>query len=283
MVSSDRDDAVKEISRPRADFLARLVELKLATGLSCRNLEDPVRYSKSTISEKLTGRTRLDWDFVHYFVTACTARLGIECDLNAWRAEFDRMNRETWLANCRRHYLADTHVVDSPPPGRRGSVSVYYTGLPDLDTRLIRYGQAVVDWLISHWHGQSACAVLASPAGVVCTRRGTDRELDRRLERHHLAPGFSYAEEHALTNGIGTAAATGRTAYVVGEGHQAEELRDDACAAAVVRDPATNAIAGIVNLTCRLRDANPLLVTIAETTAQQIGTLLGEDRRIPAG
>ena len=92
-----------------------------------------------------------------------------------------------------------------------------------------------------------------------------------------LVPGFSYAEEFVGTNGIGTALEGGRPMHVFGHEHYAENLEDLACAGVPIHHPISGKTVGAVDLTCWRRDAGPLLMTLAKTTAVQIRQALLTD------
>ena len=109
-----------------------------------------------------------------------------------------------------------------------------------------------------------------------------DRELDRHLDSVKLAPGFSYAEESVGTNGIGTALEIGRPAHVFGHEHYAEKLEDLACAGVPIHHPISGKTVGAVDLTCWRKDADPLLIALARTTADQITQALLHRRAAPA-
>ena len=111
--------------------------------------------------------------------------------------------------------------------------------------------------------------------GVALSRLTADHDLERHLDRVQLAPGFSYAEEFAGTNGIGTALESGH-------GHYAEHLEDLACAAVPIRHPISGKAAGAVNLTSRRKDAGRLLIALAQSTARQFTQgLLNAPRKTP--
>ena len=112
---------------------------------------------------------------------------------------------------------------------------------------------------------------------MVLTRLTADHELDRHLDSVQLAPGFSYAEESVGTNGIGTALEGGRPMHVFGHEHYAENLEDLACAGVPIRHPISGKTLGAVDLTCWRKDADPLLITLAKTTADQITQALLTD------
>jgi transcriptional regulator of acetoin/glycerol metabolism len=104
-----------------------------------------------------------------------------------------------------------------------------------------------------------------------------DHDLDRHLDSVQLAPGFSYAEASVGTNGIGTALEGGRPMHVFGHEHYAENLEDLACAGVPIQHPISGKTVGAVDLTCWRRDAGPLLITLAKTTADQIRQALLTD------
>jgi transcriptional regulator of acetoin/glycerol metabolism len=92
----------------------------------------------------------------------------------------------------------------------------------------------------------------------------------RYLDGVQLAPGFSYAEDQVGTNGIGTALEGGQPMHVFGHEHYAENLEDLACAGVPIHHPITGKIVGAVDLTCWRKDADPLLIALVKTTADQI-------------
>jgi transcriptional regulator of acetoin/glycerol metabolism len=141
---------------------------------------------------------------------------------------------------------------------------------PDLDTPLTRSAMPVLRHLREHLDGQPISIILTDQAGLVLSRMDAGRALDSHLDRVNLAPGFSYAEEHVGTNGIGTALEGGRPMQVFGHEHYAEHLEDLACAGVPIHHPISGKTVGAVDLTCWRRDADPLLMTLARTTAGQI-------------
>ncbi|MGH8881712.1 MAG: hypothetical protein ACRD0P_30920, partial [Stackebrandtia sp.] len=267
------------------EFAAKLNRLKDECGASLSELstlmsDDRRFYPVSTIHDKLTGKTRPSWEFV----VACYSYAGWpDPDPEPWHEAYRRMKHgnDDPLAAQREQHLAGERVCAGGDlrtqihaswsrVGIKPHVTEHFAGEPSLDTPLLRYGQPVVHDLLDGWPGQSVSVVLADSDVVVCSRRSNDEQLDRRLKRHFLAPGHSYLETFAGTNGLGTAFASGETAWVIGSDHLAEELQDDACFAALVMDPRANEIAGLVNLTCRRDAAHRLMIPIVEQTARRI-------------
>ena len=149
-------------------------------------------------------------------------------------------------------------------------VELQYVRDPDLDTPLTRSAEPVLRRLREQLDGQPLSILLTDPAGLVLSRLTADAELERHLDRVQLAPGFSYAEAQVGTNGIGTALEAGRAMHVFGHEHYAENLEELACAGVPIRHPLSGKTVGALDLTCWRRDAGPLLVTLAKTTAEQI-------------
>ena len=149
-------------------------------------------------------------------------------------------------------------------------VTLPYVRDPNLDTPLTRNAMPVLRNLRQHLEGQPISVILTDAAGVVLSRMTADHDLERHLDGVQLAPGFSYAEEYVGTNGIGTALEGGQPAVVFGHEHYAEDLEDLACAGVPIHDPISGKAVGAVDLTCWRRDADPLLIALAKTTADQI-------------
>jgi len=156
-------------------------------------------------------------------------------------------------------------------------IELSYVRDPDLDTPLTRSAMPVLRHLRENVEGQPISVILTDPAGVVLARLTADRDLERHLDGVKLAPGFSYAEELVGTNGIGTALEGGQPAHVFGHEHYAENLEDLACAGVPIHHPITGKTVGAVDLTCWRKDADPLLVALVKTTADQITQALLTD------
>src|SRR5712691_6164004 len=191
----------------------------------------------------------------------------------------------TGLARARQRFLAaqplepgqvrDT-ILASWQRSRRwnvaaGHVDPCYVRDPDPDTPLTRSALPVLQSLLAEGlEGQPVSVILTDARSVVLCRLTADHDLERHLDSIQLAPGFSYAEEFAGTNGIGTALESGQAAHVFGHEHYAGQLVDLACAAVSIRHPVSGLTIGAVGLTCWRRDASWLLIALARSTAAQI-------------
>jgi len=150
------------------------------------------------------------------------------------------------------------------------NIKLHYIRDPDADTPLTHSALPVLRNLRENLDGQPISIILTDPAGVVLTRLVADHDLERHLDRVQLAPGFSYSEASVGTNGIGTALEGGRPMHVFGHEHYAENLEDLACAGVPIHHPISGNTVGAVDLTCWRKDAGPLLISLAKTTADQI-------------
>jgi transcriptional regulator of acetoin/glycerol metabolism len=151
-----------------------------------------------------------------------------------------------------------------------------YLRTPDLESSLARAAEPVLRHLHDQLDGQPISIVLTDSAGLVLLRYTGDHDLERHLDAIMLAPGFSYAEDIVGTNGIGTALESGGPAHVFGHEHYAERLEGMACAGVPIRDPVSGKTVGVIDLTCWRRDADPLMISLVQSTAGQINQAIGE-------
>jgi sigma-54 dependent transcriptional regulator, acetoin dehydrogenase operon transcriptional activator AcoR len=151
-----------------------------------------------------------------------------------------------------------------------------YLRTPDLESSLARAAEPVLRHLHDQLDGQPISIVLTDSAGLVLLRFTGDHDLERHLDSIMLAPGFSYAEDIVGTNGIGTALESGGPAHVFGHEHYAERLEGMACAGVPIKDPVSGKTVGVIDLTCWRRDADPLMISLVQSTAGQINQALGE-------
>jgi transcriptional regulator of acetoin/glycerol metabolism len=149
-------------------------------------------------------------------------------------------------------------------------IELNYLRDPDLETTLARTADPVLRNLHEQLDGQPISIILTDAAGLVLTRLTADHDLERHLDGVKLAPGFSYAEERVGTNGIGTALESGGPAHVFGHEHYAEHLEGLACAGVPIHDPVSGKTVGVIDLTCWRKNADPLLISLVKSTADQI-------------
>ncbi|HEY5835623.1 SpoIIE family protein phosphatase [Streptomyces sp.] len=136
--------------------------------------------------------------------------------------------------------------------------------------RLSEAAGPVLDRLESELSGMRATVLLSDDQARLLHRRVGDPAMNRYLDALRLTPGFAVPEEITGTNGIGTALANRRPAFVRGREHYADAMRGLACAAAPVRDPLSGRALGVLDLTCLDRYADPAMMTVALGAAKDI-------------
>ncbi|RZT27677.1 transcriptional regulator of acetoin/glycerol metabolism [Kribbella sp. VKM Ac-2569] len=156
-------------------------------------------------------------------------------------------------------------------------ITLPYVADPDQDLPLTRSAGPVLRKLHENLDGQPISVILTDRSGLVLQRLTADTELARHLDKVYLAPGFSYAEEFAGTNGIGTALDVGGPMHVFGHEHYAEDLEDLACAGVPIKHPLNGKTIGAIDLTCWRKDAGSLLMALAKSTAESIRAALLRD------
>lgn len=178
-------------------------------------------------------------------------------------------------------------------------VDLPYLREPDTDTPLTHAAAPVLRRIAEDLSEQAVSVVLTSADGLVLDRIAPDAKIERMLDDVRLAKGYSYAEEFAGTNGIGTALETGRPAFIRGSEHYVGTLGRLACAGSPIREPVTRRILGVIDLTCWARQSDPLLFVLAKSAGSQIedriramnnatetallDAYLKQSRRYPAG
>lgn len=145
-----------------------------------------------------------------------------------------------------------------------------YVRDPDTDTVLLRAAGPVLKALAEDLAAQDISVILTSADGLVVERAAANAALVRALDDVQLAPGYSYAEEFAGTNGIGTALTIGAPTFIRGSEHYIGALSGLACAGSPIRDPITSRVLGVVDLTCWARHSDPLMLALAKSACHQI-------------
>jgi transcriptional regulator of acetoin/glycerol metabolism len=149
-------------------------------------------------------------------------------------------------------------------------LTVPYLSDRDIATPLLRSATPILDTLHQQLQDEPVSIILTDNAGIVLDRRTTSRELTGRLDAVSLAPGYSYAEEFAGTNGIGTAISSGQPALVDGREHYTHPLGQFACAGAPIHHPTRRTVVGILDLTSWAHAPGAMLMALASATARQI-------------
>ncbi|HEY7047949.1 MAG TPA: GAF domain-containing protein [Jatrophihabitantaceae bacterium] len=149
-------------------------------------------------------------------------------------------------------------------------INVPFLADRDTATPLLRSATPILDTLHQQLQDEPVSIILTDNTGIVLDRRTTSRDLTGRLDAVSLAPGYSYAEEFAGTNGIGTAISSGQPALVDGREHYTHQLGQFACAGAPIHHPTRRTVVGILDLTSWAHAPGAMLMALASATARQI-------------
>lgn len=155
-----------------------------------------------------------------------------------------------------------------------GRLEVPYSPDLDFDGSLASCARPVLDDLAEQLSGNPVSVVLTDADGHLLARRVGEGELQRRLDEISLAPGFSYAEVHAGTNGVGTALQGGAPALIIGAEHFTDRLQGFACAGAPIRHPLSHRVLGVLDVTCLRPHANDLMRVLATRAAHDVEQML---------
>ncbi len=154
------------------------------------------------------------------------------------------------------------------------AIEPVFAGTVDEDSLFVACGREVLVGLHRTLSNEPVSLMLTDAEGLVLDRLSGDHSLLRALDAVHLAPGFSYAEHEAGTNGVGLALADRLPTLVRADEHYALSLTAYTCAAAPVLDPVTGRLAGSVNLTTWSESSSELLVALAQSAAGNVAALM---------
>ncbi|SDY39086.1 AAA-type ATPase lid domain-containing protein [Herbiconiux ginsengi] len=156
--------------------------------------------------------------------------------------------------------------LDAPQP--------VFSGTYDDQSLFYECGREVLAELHSTLASEPVGLMLTDADGLVLNRLSGDHELLHALDRVHLAPGFSYSEREAGTNGLGLALADRVPSLVRANDHYSLSLCGYTCAAAPIFDPVTGRLEGAVNFTTWSDARSELLLALAQTAATSTANLM---------
>ena len=166
------------------------------------------------------------------------------------------------------------------------TVEPVFAGSYDQESLFVECGGQVLADLHATLAAEPVSLMLTDAEGLVLNRFSGDTSLLRALDAVHLAPGFSYAEREAGTNGLGLALADRVPTLVHAAEHYSASLCSYTCAAAPVLDPVTGRLEGSVNLTTWSKTGSDLLLALAQSAAGTTSALMlarsGGHRHRPA-
>ncbi|MEW9516134.1 SpoIIE family protein phosphatase [Streptomyces tubercidicus] len=144
----------------------------------------------------------------------------------------------------------------------------------DVDGRLVRAAEPVLDQLQATFAGTGVRVGLTDERGAVLARRFGEPTMARRLPPIHSMPGFVFAEQFAGTNAISLALAERRLCHVYGAEHFAEVYQSSVCSGMPIRNPLNGRIEGVLAFCFPEADARPTMRTVIRKAAEAIAQRL---------
>ncbi|MET1075727.1 MAG: GAF domain-containing protein [Umezawaea sp.] len=149
-----------------------------------------------------------------------------------------------------------------------------FSGSVDTGSLFYECGHEVIQGLQRTLANEPVSLMITDSTGLVLSRLCNDASIIRSLDQVHLAPGFSFAERDAGTNGLGLALADRTPTLVRAAEHYCTGLQGYTCAAVPVLDPISGDLAGSVNLTTWSDSSSELLLALAQAAAGNTSALM---------
>ena len=154
------------------------------------------------------------------------------------------------------------------------TVEPVFSGAPATDSLFYECGAEVLGRLHGTLADEPVGLMITDADGLVLARWSEDADINRSLDRVHLAPGFHFGERTAGTNGLGLALADRVPALVRADEHYVASLRRYTCAAVPVLDPRSGDLVGSINLTTWSDASSDLLLALAQSAAGNTSALM---------
>jgi|GEM_PF-243999 len=147
--------------------------------------------------------------------------------------------------------------------------------------QVFRMMEPLMKNLKNHSMDSGHLVTFCNPSGEIVYLDG-DLPLLLKAEDMNFVIGSTWSESSSGTNAIGTAIATGTPIQVFAGEHFCQEVQKWTCSAAPIRDPATNDILGVIDLTGLWQVNHPhslsVVISMAQTVEEQLRKQLEFER-----
>lgn len=150
----------------------------------------------------------------------------------------------------------------------------------DGDERLLDAANSVLEDATARLGELGVVFMVSDASGRILGRWTSERPILRWLDSVNASAGHTYSEDVVGTNAIGTAIELGRTTRLDGHEHFIDAFRDFTCVGVPLRDPISQRLRGILDVTTRVASGNQLITLVAEQTARSIELRLSESRSL---
>jgi hypothetical protein len=154
------------------------------------------------------------------------------------------------------------------------AVEPVFSGALPTDSLFYECGAEVLGRLHGTLANEPVGLMITDAEGLVLARWSADADINRSLDRVHLAPGFYFGERTAGTNGLGLALADRVPSLVRADEHFVAPLRRYTCAAVPVLDPRSGDLVGSINMTTWSDASSDLLLALAQSAAGNTSALM---------
>ncbi|SDX92002.1 regulatory protein, Fis family [Modestobacter sp. DSM 44400] len=154
------------------------------------------------------------------------------------------------------------------------AVEAVFTDAVPTDSLFYECGAEVLEHLHGTLVNEPVGLMITDAEGLVLARWSGDSDINRSLDRVHLAPGFYFGERTAGTNGLALALADRVPSLVRAGEHFVAPLRRYTCAAVPVLDSRTGSLVGSINMTTWSDASSDLLLALAQSAAGNTSALM---------
>ncbi len=140
----------------------------------------------------------------------------------------------------------------------------------DRTSRLMVAAKPVLDELTVELADTTLCLALADRDCRIIDLRFTDSRVARIVEQVSAVPGSQFTEDVSGTNSLATTYETRRAVTVNGGEHFLESLKAFSCHGHPILHPATRRLAGVLDITGVMPQANPLFVPFVQRAVRDI-------------
>ena len=169
------------------------------------------------------------------------------------------------LKSWKRSRLSGAHITSQALP---------FESPHGKESLLLRAADPVLRRLSEELAGQQTSLLIANARSLILRTWTPDKQFDKKMEAICSMAGFSGSEELVGTNGIGTIIEERRPLTIVGAEHFSDFLTDFTCVGAPIHHPITGRFQGGITLTAMSKEVSPLLQTLLNQTAREIGQQL---------
>src|SRR5699024_4713434 len=138
--------------------------------------------------------------------------------------------------------------------------------------------------LFSELSNQEIVVTLSNHKGIIISEKVSNKMWDK-VEKHHFLSGADWSENEAGTNAIGTTLIEGKPVQIFSGEHFCEGWHPWVCSSSPIKDPITNQILGVLNITGakHLLQAHniDLVINRARQIEHNIGFRLMQDQLSP--